>query len=73
MKMKMYIRIEGDDDAMGASYDVRCNAFFIQQAIIQLFKTLFRFSHGNIIPALQCLEECTKIMEKETKGGDKDV
>lgn len=70
--MKMYIRIDGDDDAMGASYEIRCDAFFLQHAIINLFKSLVNFSHGNTIPALICLEECVKIME-ETKGGDKDV
>ena len=71
--MKMYIRIEGDDDAMGASYEIRGSAFFLQQSIINLFRSLVNFSHGNIMPALKCLGECAKIMEEETKGGDKDV
>lgn len=72
--MKMYIRIDGDDDAMGASYEIRCDAFFLQQAIINLFKSLVNFSHGNICPAITCLKECADILEKENnKGGDTDV
>ena len=36
--MKMYIRIEGDDDAMGASYNVRCNAFLFSRQSFNYLK-----------------------------------
>ena len=71
--MKMYIRVEGDEDSNEAFHEIRCNAFFLQQAIIHLFMSLVRFCHGNLTPAITCLKECSEIMEKETKGGDKDV
>ena len=70
---RMYIRIVGDDDQQGASYEINGSAFFLQQAIIGLFNSLVRFSHGNLMPALKCLEEITRIIEEETRGGDNDV
>lgn len=65
--MKMYIRIEGDEDSNESFHKIKCNAFFLQQAIIHLFESLVRFSHGNITPAITCLKECSKIMVKELK------
>lgn len=72
---KMYIRIEGDEDACGAKLEVACDTIFLLNAIIQLFKALLRSGLHNedISSAITCLKECTEIMDKELKGGDKDV
>ena len=72
---KMYIRIEGDEDACGARLEIACNNLFLLSAIIQLFKGLLRSGLYNedISLAITCLKECTEIMDKEIKGGDKDV
>lgn len=67
--MKMYIKIEGDDDANGAYCEINCDLFFLKEAIINLFQSLI--SCSNITPALTCLKECIEIAERKTKGGDR--
>lgn len=73
--MKMYIRIEGDEDACGAKLEIGCDTIFLLNAIVQQFKALLRAGLYNrdISSAITCLKQCTEIMEKEIKGGDKDV
>ena len=65
--MKMYIRIEGDEDAKGAYLDIACDRTFLMNAIIQLFKALLRHPSEDLTDAITCLKECAEIMDKETK------
>ena len=65
--MKMYIRIEGDEDENGAYLDLRCDRTFLMNAIIQLFKALLRHPSEDLTVAITCLKECTEIMDKEIK------
>lgn len=67
--MKMYIRIEGDDNNPEVSCEVGCTPFFLKEAIINLFQILINIYH--ISPALTCLKECNEIMEKKLKEVDK--
>lgn len=66
--MKMYIRIEGDEDAKGAYLDIACDRTFLMNAIIQLFKALLRHPSEDLTDVIICLKECTEIMEKKLKG-----
>ena len=66
--MKMYIRIEGDEDACGANLELACDRTFLMNAIIQQFKVLLRHPSDDLTDAIICLKECTEIMEKKLKG-----
>lgn len=71
---KMYIRIEGDEDACGAKLEVGCDTIFLLNAIVQLFKALLRAGlyNGDISSAISCLKECTEIMDKEIRCNDNE-
>lgn len=73
--MKMFIRIEGDEDTCDATLEIGCSTSFLLNAIVQLFKALLRAGLFNedISSAIICLKKCTEIMDKELKGGDNDV